>query len=136
MLIAALTLLLDPTGGPQDPPPPADPVVRIDPQIQSWLDRSPARDDAGQAPIWDEDRTYGEVSVGVGAGGYRSYGGSISTPVGRGGRVTLHYQQSENEAWRGYRGYDPTYWQGGLGADVRPLRELDRRLEREVEGRE
>ncbi|HEV2082567.1 MAG TPA: hypothetical protein VGR32_08940 [Brevundimonas sp.] len=139
MLIAALALLLDPTGRPQDPPPPPDPVVRIDPQIQAWLDRSPSRGDAAPGPVWDESRTFGEVSVAVGTGGYRSWGGSLSTPVGRGGRLTLHYMDSEGERRSPYdygRGYDPTYWGGGLSADDRPLRGSDRRLESGAAGQD
>jgi hypothetical protein len=126
MLIAALALLIDPTVAPQDPPPAPPSVIRIDPQIQSWLDRSPARTDGERGPAWDDDRTWGEFSVSVGTGGWRSYGGSLSTPAGEGGRVTLHYLQSEGEGLRrrpygyGYDGYDP-YWGGGLGADDRPL---------------
>jgi len=128
MLIAALALLMDPTVAPQDPPPAPPSVIRIDPQIQSWLDRSPARGDASGVPIWDENRTFGEVSVSVGTGGYRAFGGSVSTPVGERGRVSLHYRQSEGEGLRGrpygygYDGYDRSYWGGGLGADDRPLR--------------
>jgi hypothetical protein len=136
MLIAALVLLADPTVAPQDPPPASPSVIRIDPQIQSWLDRSPARDDAGHAPIWDEDRTHGELSVGIGTGGYRAFGGSVSTPVGREGRITLHYRQSENEPWRTRRAYDPTYWQGGLGADDRPIGWAGRRLESGAAGQD
>jgi hypothetical protein len=136
MLIAALALLLDSTGAPQDPPPPADPVIRIDPQIQSWLDRSPTRD-GERGPIWDEDRVHGEISVGVGTGGWREFGGALSTPVGQGGRLTVRYHQSEGDAWRGRPyGYDPTWWQGALGADDRPLHGSGRRFESGAAGQD
>ncbi|MBX9576701.1 MAG: hypothetical protein K2X07_13810 [Caulobacteraceae bacterium] len=136
MLIAAIALLLEPTGAPQDPPPGAEPVIRIDPQIQSWLDRSPARR-GDRGPIWDDDRFRGEVFVGVGTGGWRAWGGEFTTPVGQGGRLTVQYRESENDGWRGRRyGYDPSYWPGGLGADDRPLHGSDRRFESGAAGQD
>lgn len=136
MLIAALSLLLHPAATPQDPPPPADPVIRIDPQIRSWLDRSPAREGDGGL-VWDDDRFHGEVSVSVGTGGWRAFGGELSTPVGRGGRLTVRYDQSEGENRRGRPyGYDRSWWEGGLGADDRPLQGPDRRFESGAAGQD
>lgn len=129
MLIAALAVLLaDPTVAQDPPPAPPPSVIRLDPQIQSWLDRSPSRSEGERGPIWDDGRVHGEVSVSVGTGGWRSWGGEVSTPLGREGRLTLNYRKSESDDWRGWGEgpYEP-YWRGGLGADDRPLHGPDRR---------
>lgn len=120
MLIVMLSLGLSTPV--QDPPPAPPPVIRIDPQIQTWLDRSPARDaDADRGPIWDDDRVHGEVAVSVGTGGLRAYGGVIDVPIGRGGRLSLGYHESENDVWRGPHSRYPRVHPEMLGADDRPL---------------
>ena len=120
MLIAALGLALslqDP------PPPPPPPVIRIDPRIQAWLDRDAAAEaDAGpRGPVWDDGRVHGEVSVSVGTGGHRAYGGWIDVPLGGGGRLSLGVQESEGEVWGAPHPRDPRFRDRPLGADDRPL---------------
>ena len=133
MLIAAalaLTLVQDP----QDPPAPP-PVIQLDPQVQSWLDRSPARE---RGPIWDENRVHGEVSVGVGTGGWRSWGGRVDAPT-RLGRFSLQYHQSEGGPVWGEpygRAGDPYYSRRGLGADDQPMGWADRRPENGAAGQD
>ncbi len=136
MLIAVAFALATPAQDPQDPPP-AQPVIRLDPQVRSWLDRSPARDDdeAGR-PIWDDGRVHGEVSVGVGTDGWRSWGGTLDAPT-RGGRLTLQFRQSEGDRRPGDAWGDPGgYWRGELGADDQPIGWADRRPENGAAGQD
>lgn len=91
MLIAALVLAT----ALQDPPPAPPPVIRLDPQIQRWLDdSSAATGDRERGPIWDDGRIHGEVSVSVGSDGWRAWGGELDVPVGT-GRMSLRLNQSE-----------------------------------------
>ncbi len=52
---------------------------------------------------------HSEVDVGIGTGGYRSYGAAVSLPIGENGRLNLSYRQVENGYGYGYGGY------GGYG---------------------
>lgn len=89
--------------------------LTTDEQIDRWL---AAREPA--APHWvdgarpgDDRLPHGEVSVGVGSGGYRDYGAAVSLPIGETGRLELSWRQVEN----GYRGYGYEYGYGdGYGA--------------------
>lgn len=94
--------------------------LTTDEQIARWLAAravEPAPFDG--APAWRDDRKpHGEVSVGVGTGGYRDYGVAMSLPVGESGRLDLSYRQVENGYPYGY-GYDgygyDGYGYGGYG---------------------
>ena len=104
MLIAVLALSVLT----QDPSPAPPPVIRLDPQVQRWLDRSPAAMDGRRRPIWDDGRVHGEVSVSVGSDGWRAWGGELDVPVGA-GRMSLRLNQSEGgDSWRAwpYEDYD------------------------------
>src|SRR5690606_20210590 len=68
--------------------------------------------------VWRDDRKpHGEVSFGIGTGGYRQYGASASLPIGENGRLNIEYRQVENGfPFYGYgggyglgRGYDPYF---------------------------
>lgn len=91
------------------PPPPQTAVngLTTDEQIAQWLAAraaEPAPFDG--APAWRDDRQpHGEISVGVGTGGYRDYGVAMSLPIGENGRLDLRYRQVENGYPYGY-GYD------------------------------
>ena len=141
MAVAALMGAGDPDGvivtapnGQGSPPVAAEaPVVQTPPrqsaahglttdeQIEAWIAARREADDSlpfeGE-PV-DDRQVHGEFSVGVGTGGYRAYGGSVSLPVGRDGRVDLQYRQIENDPYGRrydpYGGYDA--WRG-WGADV------------------
>ncbi|MES2834140.1 MAG: hypothetical protein V4707_05475 [Pseudomonadota bacterium] len=85
--------------------------LTTDEQIEAWIAARREADDSlpfeGQ-PV-DDRQVHGEISVGIGTGGYRAYGGSVSLPVGERGRVDLHYSQVENDPYARYYRYDP-YW--------------------------
>lgn len=92
--------------------------LTTDEQIERWI---AARREADASlpfegePV-DDRQVHGEFSVGVGTGGYRSYGGALSVPIGREGRLELRYRDVENDPWARhhdlYDGYD------GWGADA------------------
>lgn len=104
----------------------ADPHgLTTDQQIQHWLSAGPVVEtvsgDLPAGPVdgvaWDsERRVRGEFSVGVGTEGYRSYGASVSVPLGERGHLELHYREVENgfPAYSRYGspygyGYDPDW---------------------------
>lgn len=91
-----------PTVATQDPDPHG---LTTDQQIQRWLAAGPVVEtisgDLPEGPVdgvaWDaERRVRGEFSVGVGTEGYRSYGASVSVPLGERGHLELHYREVEN----------------------------------------
>ncbi|MFN3353191.1 MAG: hypothetical protein ACK4Z5_06245 [Brevundimonas sp.] len=57
---------------------------------------------AGPLEWRDDGRVHGEFNVGVGSDDFSTYGGTISVPIGEGGRATISYQES-----RGGLGYGP-----------------------------
>lgn len=130
----------------QDPDPHG---LTTDQQISRWLATAPAvppgADTAYDGPVdgiaWDnERRVRGEFSAGIGTGGYRQYGASVSVPLGERGHLELHYSEVKNgfPAYGGYGyGYDPdwmdpvvTPWRSDIGLppiDARDERRPDRR---------
>ena len=96
--------------------------LSTDQQIDRWIAaRSTAEKPWGEAasePV-DDRKMHGEVSFGIGTGGYRDYGVAVSLPLGENGRLDLRYRQVENGfpyGGHGYgygRGYDPLYFDGG-----------------------
>ena len=90
--------------------------LSTDEQIEAWI---AARREADESlpfegePV-DDRQVHGEFSVGIGTGGYREYGGAVSLPIGRSGRLELQYRDVENDPYaRYYRPYDSEW-----GADV------------------
>ena len=86
--------------------------LSTDEQIDRWIAaRSVAERPWGDASEeWVDDRKpHGEVSVGVGTGGYRDYGAAVSLPIGENGRLDLSYRQVENGFGYGGYGYGPRY---------------------------
>lgn len=75
--------------------------LTTDEQIEQWI---AARREADESlpfegePV-DDRQVHGEFSVGIGTGGYRSYGGAVSVPIGRSGRLDLQYRDVENDPW-------------------------------------
>jgi len=108
--------------------------LTTDQQISRWLADAPTvssgADAAYDGPVdgvaWDnERRVRGEFSTGIGTGGYREYGASVSVPLGERGHLELHYREVRNgfPAYGGYGyGYDPdwmdpvvTPWRSDIG---------------------
>lgn len=93
--------------------------LTTDEQIDRWLASRSVADapyarDMGD-PL-DDRRPHGQVSVGVGTGGYRDYGATVTMPIGESGQVTLSYRQTENGYPYGYGyGYGDGYGHGLYG---------------------
>lgn len=90
--------------------------LSTDQQIDRWLEaRSTAATawpDAATGPA-DDRKPHGEVSFGIGTGGYRDYGVAVSLPIGENGRLDLRYRQVENGFGYGRyydRGLEPAYF--------------------------
>lgn len=92
--------------------------LSTDQQIERWMAaRAPAATPwaeraGGPAP---DREMHGEVSFGIGTGGYRDYGAAVSLPLGEHGRLDISYRQVENGYGPGYGGYgygrhDPLYF--------------------------
>jgi hypothetical protein len=94
--------------------------LSTDEQIERWM---AARSIAGKpwaeavADSPDDRKMHGEVSFGIGTGGYRDYGVAMSLPVGEHGRLDVRYRQVENGYPHGGHGhgygYGEPYSDGG-----------------------
>ena len=89
--------------------------LSTDQQINRWVAArstadGPWRETAGESV--DDRQMQGEVSVGIGTGGYRDYGVAVSLPLGEHGRLDLSYRQVENGyPYGGYgHGYGNPYF--------------------------
>jgi hypothetical protein len=90
--------------------------LSTDEQIDRWIATRSTADqlwsEAADGPS-DDRKMHGQVSFGVGTGGYRDYGVAMSLPLGETGRLDLSYRQVENGyGYGGYgyaRGYEPLY---------------------------
>lgn len=82
--------------------------LSTDQQIDRWVAaRSTAEKpwrEAAAEPA-DDRKMHGEVSFGIGTGGYRDYGVAVSLPLGENGRLDLSYRQVENGYPYGAYGY-------------------------------
>jgi hypothetical protein len=94
--------------------------LTTDEQIDQWIaarspDDKPYSSDSMR--LTDDRKMHGEVDVGIGTGGYRSYGAAVSLPIGENGRLNLSYTQVENGYGYGYpyRSYGRGYGDYGLG---------------------
>ena len=85
--------------------------LSTDQQIAQWLAaRAPEPAAHDDSPVWRDDRKmHGEFDVGVGTGGYRSYGAAVSLPIGESGRLDLSIRQTENDPYRYGYGYGAAY---------------------------
>ncbi len=97
----------------------ASPPVSTAQQIDDFIKTSPMpdarRDEALDGVVTREDRRpHGEISVGVGTGGYRSIYGRTEIPVGKNGRVSLAFEDTKG-GYYGYgrRGYYGSPYSGG-----------------------
>lgn len=93
--------------------------LSTDQQIEQWLaSRAPADTswhETADEPLLDDRKMHGEVSFGIGTGGYRDYGAAVSLPLGENGRLNLEYRQVENGY--PYGGYGYGYGPGGYFND-------------------
>jgi hypothetical protein len=92
-------------------------------QIDAWLAASPAiepldLDAEPRGMAFDDRKLHGEVSVGVGTGGYRHVSMRATAPVGENGRVSVAFGETRGRGWR----VDPRC---DLQA-MTPMRPLDR----------
>jgi len=85
--------------------------LSTDQQIAQWLAaRAPAPTPEADSSPWRDDRKpHGEISVGVGTGGYRDYAAAVSLPIGESGRLDITVRQSENDPYRYRYGYGADY---------------------------
>lgn len=91
--------------------------LSTDEQISRWLAaRAPDRQDT-QTQLWDdaqeplERKMHGEVSVGIGTGGYRDFSAWASMPLGERSELTIGVSQTRNSPWGWgypYGLYDPS----------------------------
>lgn len=93
--------------------------LSTDQQIDRWIESRAAGEtapwpEAGPEPL-DDRKMHGEVSVGVGTGGYRDYGAAVSIPLGETGRLDLQYRQTENGYPYGGYGYGYGYGEPYFG---------------------
>ena len=99
--------------------------LTTDEQIARWIDRrQPGRqafaEDAGPT---DDREMHGEVSGGIGTGGYRDVGVWMSIPVGETGRIDLSYSETKNGLFPYYRdprGFDRYYRDPDAPFSARP----------------
>lgn len=89
--------------------------LSTDEQIERWVaarsvSDTPWAETAGGSA--DDRKTHGEVSFGIGSGGYRDYGATVSLPLWERGRLEISYRQVENGFGYGDDGrrYDPFYF--------------------------
>lgn len=82
--------------------------LSTDQQIDRWIAGRSTADkpwaEAEREPV-DDRKMHGEVSFGIGTGGYRDYGVAVSLPLGENGRLDLRYRQVENGYPYGGHGY-------------------------------
>ncbi|WP_439476912.1 hypothetical protein [Brevundimonas sp.] len=87
--------------------------LSTDQQIDRWIAGRSTADkpwaEAANEPA-DDRKMHGEVSFGIGTGGYRDYGVAVSLPVGEHGRLDLSYRQVENGYPYGGYGFDHPYY--------------------------
>ena len=92
--------------------------LTTDEQIARWIGERTAN--APEAPVdpWTDAeagprKMHGEVSVGMGTGGYRDYAAAVSLPLGENATLNLSVSQTKNSPW-GY-GYGSPWGYGGYG---------------------
>lgn len=79
-------------------------------QISRWIGegKGDARPVEQWADAWEEAaprKMHGEVSAGIGTGGYRDFAAAVSMPLGENGTLNLSVSQTKNAPWA--YGYGP-----------------------------
>ena len=106
-LIAGPALAAEPTTA-EAPLSTAASTTSVADQIDAYLKSSPAlevSDDTPQGVVPSGDRKpHGEVSIGVGTGGYRSVYARTDLPLGENGRLSIAVEDTRFNGRRGHRG--------------------------------
>ena len=90
-------------------------------QISRWIGegKGDARPVEQWADAWEEAaprKMHGEVSAGIGTGGYRDFAAAVSMPLGENGTLNLSVSQTKNAPWAygyGPYGYTPYGYEAG-----------------------
>jgi hypothetical protein len=94
------------------------PAPTVGQQIDEYLRTSPAAriddDSVTGVTARDDRQVHGEVAVGVGTGGYRSFYMRSDMPLGETGRLSLAFSDTRNARFGDYRGV-----RRSVGADLR-----------------
>lgn len=102
-------------------------------QIARWIGERKAENAEAEpwADAWDEPeprRMHGQVSAGIGTGGYRDFAADVSLPIGESGTLNLSVSQTKNAPWAypygygaGRHGLDGYGWRDAYGAVPGPL---------------
>lgn len=124
LALAAAALIASPTLAADEPvatasQTPAPAAVTTSEQIDAFIRSSPAASVAEPGEVngvvsRDDRKVHGEVSVGVGTGGYRSVYVRTDMPVGETGRVSLAFEDTRYGRGGGPYGYHP--YAHGAGA--------------------
>lgn len=79
--------------------------LSTDQQIARWIGERTAETSSNPpADPWAEAdagprKMHGQISVGMGTGGYRDYAASVSMPLGENGTLNLSVSQTKNSPW-------------------------------------
>ena len=92
--------------------------LSTDEQIDRWIATRSAADplwaEAADGPM-DDRKIHGQVTFGVGTGGYLDYGAAVSLPIGEASRLDITYRQVENGYGYGGYGFDGYGYDRGYG---------------------
>lgn len=86
-------------------------------QIARWIGERKAVGPAAEAwaDPWEEAgprRMHGQVSAGMGSGGYRDFAATVALPIGESGTLNLSVSQTKNAPWAYPYGYGYGYGYG------------------------
>ena len=95
--------------------------LSTDEQIARWIGERTA-ETSSNPPVdpWSEAdagprRMHGQISVGMGTGGYQDYSAAVSLPLGENGTLNLMVSQTKNSPWGYGYGSSWDYPYGGYG---------------------
>ena len=100
-------------------------------QINNWIGQGRSDRAASERPWaspFEEEgprKPHGEISAGIGTGGYRDFSAAVHLPLGEKGTLNLAVRQSKNDPY-GYYPYDHPHdvWGGGWRGPYSPLSAL------------
>lgn len=81
-------------------------------QISRWIGerKADAPPVEAWADAWEQSaprKMHGQVSAGIGTGGYKDFGATVSLPLGENGTLNLSFSQTKNAPWSYGYGYGP-----------------------------
>ena len=95
--------------------------LSTDQQIARWIGERTAETSSNPpADPWAEAdagprKMHGQISVGMGTGGYRDYAAAVSLPLGENATLNLSVSQTKNSPWGYGYGYGSPWGYGGYG---------------------